>query len=97
LQDQIIIEELCGRDRGKRAYTVTPSEPSLSVNLLGIIKRAEFLGYHVKSKGNLGITAVSNNASKLSISFLASGSATIVGAKDEQDALSIYKTFSEVS
>jgi len=38
----------------------------------------------------LGITAISNNQSKLSVSFLTSGAATIVGAKDEGDALYIY-------
>jgi hypothetical protein len=29
----------------------------------------------------------------MSVSFLSSGAATIVGAKDEDDAISIYKTF----
>ncbi|HZE78260.1 MAG TPA: ThiF family adenylyltransferase [Nitrososphaeraceae archaeon] len=95
IQQQIIIEELCGRDSGKRTYTVTPSEQSLSINLNSIAKKAELLGYNIKNRGNLGVTAISNNASKLSVSFLSSGSATIVGAKDEQDALQIYKNFSE--
>jgi adenylyltransferase/sulfurtransferase len=61
------------------------------VNLTGIIKNAELLGYQVNTKGNLGITAI--NSSKMSVSFLLSGAATIVGAKDEQDAINIYKTF----
>jgi adenylyltransferase/sulfurtransferase len=43
----------------------------------------------------LGITAISTNASKLSISFLTSGAATIVGAKDEEDALFIYRSFAK--
>jgi len=92
-QQRLIIEELCGRDRGKRTYTVTPSELSSSISLIGIVKNAEALGYQVKTRGNLGITAISNNAGKLSVSFLTSGAATIVGAKDEEDALSIYNTF----
>jgi adenylyltransferase/sulfurtransferase len=87
---ELIIEELCGRDRGKRTYTVTPSEPYI-VNLVGIVKNAESMGYQVKTRGNLGVTAT--NPSKLSVSFLTSGAATIVGAKDENDALSIYRTF----
>jgi molybdopterin/thiamine biosynthesis adenylyltransferase/molybdopterin converting factor small subunit len=86
---QLIVEELCGRDNGKRTYTVTPSEIS-SIQLNGIAKNAELLGYNVKTRGNLGITAISNNQSKLSVSFLTSGAATIVGAKDEGDALYIY-------
>jgi molybdopterin/thiamine biosynthesis adenylyltransferase/molybdopterin converting factor small subunit len=87
---QLIIEELCGRDRGKRTWTVTPAEP-VPVNLGGIIKNAESLGYQVKTRGNLGITAV--NTRRMSVSFLSSGAATIVGAKDEEDAINIYKTF----
>ncbi|MDQ3868030.1 MAG: 4-methyl-5(B-hydroxyethyl)-thiazole monophosphate biosynthesis protein, partial [Thermoproteota archaeon] len=89
---QLLIEELCGRDMGKRTYTVTPSELS-TIDLMKIIENAELLGYQVKARGSLGITAESSNSSKLSVSFLTSGAATIVGAKDEEDALSIYRTF----
>src|ERR687888_2606106 len=39
---QLIIEELCGRDNGKRTYTVTPSELlSSPISLVGIPKNAE--------------------------------------------------------
>ena len=93
VKQELIIEELCGRDRGKRTYSVTPSGQSLSVNLNEIIRNAELLGYSIKTKGSMGITAISKDIGKLSVSFLMSGSATIVGANDEKDALSIYKTF----
>jgi molybdopterin-synthase adenylyltransferase len=85
---ELIVEELCGRDRGKRTWTVTPAEP-VPVNLNGIIKTAESLGYQVRTRGNLGITAISGET-KLSVSFLSSGAATIVGAKDEKDVVEIY-------
>jgi adenylyltransferase/sulfurtransferase len=49
----------------------------------------------VKTRGNLGITAV--NSGRMSVSFLSSGAATIVGAKDKDDAVKIYKTFAEHS
>ncbi|HXV46093.1 MAG TPA: ThiF family adenylyltransferase [Nitrososphaera sp.] len=87
---ELIIEELCGRDRGKRTWTVTPAQPA-PISLVSISKNAESLGYQVKTRGNLGITAV--NSSRMSVSFLSSGAATIVGAKDEEDAVKIYKTF----
>lgn len=87
---ELIIEELCGRDRGKRTWTITPANP-VPVNLSGISKRAETLGYQVRTRGNLGITATNNN--RMSVSFLSSGAATIVGAKDEKDAVEIYNTF----
>lgn len=89
---QLIIEELCGRDRGKRTYTVTPSLISTSLNLIGIEKSAEKLGYTIKTKGELGLTIMSSNSDNLSISFMTSGTATIVGAKSEDEALSIYKS-----
>jgi adenylyltransferase/sulfurtransferase len=87
-ESELIIEELCGRDRGKRTWTVTPAEP-VPVNLNGIIKTAESLGYQVRTRGSLGITAISGET-KLSVSVLSSGAATIVGAKDEKDVVEIY-------
>lgn len=93
-QKELIIEELCGRERGRRAYSVSPTSIApASINLTGIAKNAELLGYDIKMKGKLGITAISTTANKLSISFLRSGAATIVGAKDENDAVSIYREF----
>jgi adenylyltransferase/sulfurtransferase len=96
-EKDLIIEELCGRDRGKRTYTVTPSKITSIVNLNKVINNAELLGYNIKSRGSLGITVTTNNNSnpsqQLSISFMTSGTATIVGAKDENDALSIYNEF----
>ena len=95
-EQDLIIEELCGRDRGKRTYTVTPVEITSTVNLNKIIQNAELLGYNVKTRGSLGITVTTNNSNssqQLSVSFMTSGAATIVGAKDENDALSIYKEF----
>jgi adenylyltransferase/sulfurtransferase len=65
------------------------------ISLVGIAKNAELSGYHVKTKGDLGITAISNKSGKLSVSFLSSGAATIVGAKDEEDAVSIYRDFTK--
>src|SRR5918992_4532169 len=93
-ENELIIEELCGRDRGKRTWTVTPTEPT-PINLSSMIKNAESLGYIVKTRGKLGITAV--NSGRMSVSFLSSGAATIVGAKDKEDAVKIYKTFVEQS
>ena len=95
-EQDLIIEELCGRDRGKRTYTLTPSKITSIVNLNKVINNAELLGYNIKSRGSLGITVTTNNSNpsqQLSISFMTSGTATIVGAKDENDALAIYNEF----
>jgi len=91
--DHLFVEELCGRDRGKRTYTVAPFGLS-SVSLSRVIRNAEHLGYSVTTRGNLGITAsAGSERGKISISILTSGAATIVGAASETDALEIYKTF----
>jgi molybdopterin-synthase adenylyltransferase len=63
-----------------------------SVSLSTIIRNAENLGYDVTARGNLGITA-NGDGGRVWISLLTSGSATIVGATSETDALKIYRTF----
>jgi hypothetical protein len=103
-QNRLIVEELCGRDMGKRTFTITPTHQFSSdpIDLAVIIRNAEVIGFRVKTKGNLGMTAISSddgknsaniNSSTLSVSFLTSGAATIVGAKSEQEALAIYRDF----
>ena len=76
---------------------MTPSKITSIFNLKKVINNAESLGYNIKSRGSLGITVTTTNNSnpsqQLSISFMTSGTATIVGAKDEKDALSIYNEF----
>src|SRR5919205_3156800 len=38
VQQQLIIEQLCGRDSGKRTYTVTPSELPSPISLIEVVK-----------------------------------------------------------
>jgi molybdopterin-synthase adenylyltransferase len=103
-QEQLIIEELCGRDMGKRTFTITPTNRLSSdpIDLAAIIRNANATGFRVKTRGNMGVTAISDmteensnniNSPRLSVSFLTSGAATIVGAKSEQEALAIYRDF----
>ncbi len=106
-QKQLIVEELCGRDMGKRTFTITPRHQFSSdpIDLAMIIRNAELTGFRVKKRGNLGVTAINGNTEEydnkirsptLSVSFLTSGSATIVGAKSEQEALAIYRDFANL-
>jgi hypothetical protein len=107
---RLMIEELCGRDMGKRTFTITPTHQfsSETIDLAVVIMNAEANGYRIKTRGNLGMTAIglnngknnnndennnNPNSSTLSVSFLTSGAATIVGAKSEREALAIYQTF----
>ena len=87
-KEELILEELCGRNRGKRTFSITPTETfDLDVNVVtGIAKEKGFI---VDNPGDLGL---SMRTSELSVSFMKRGSAVVVGSKDETEAISLYKT-----
>jgi len=87
-KEELILEELCGRNRGKRTFSITPTETfDLDVNVVtGIAKEKGFI---VDNQGDLGL---SMRTSELSVSFMKKGSAVVVGSKDETEAISLYKT-----
>jgi len=87
-KEELILEELCGRNSGKRTFSITPTETfDLDVNVVtGIAKEKGFI---VDNQGDLGL---SMRTSELSVSFMKKGSAVVVGSKDETEAISLYKT-----
>lgn len=86
-REEFIIEELCGRNRGKRTYSITPTDIfDLDVNIVTSIAKQK--GFIVEEQGSLGLSMRTN---ELSVSFMKKGSAVVVGARDESDALSLYK------
>ncbi|MFQ5941625.1 MAG: ThiF family adenylyltransferase [Nitrososphaerales archaeon] len=89
---KILIEELCGRERGKRTYSITPPD-LMEVDINTVLTKAAKTGFTVESKGTMGATLQSG---RISVSLLKSGAGVIVGAKDENDALIIYKEFVNV-
>jgi len=85
---ELILEELCGRNRGKRTYSITPTEIfDLDVN--AVTNTAKQKGFVIKNQGNLGLSL---RTSELSISFMKKGSAVVVGPKDETEAIALYKS-----
>ena len=86
-KEDLILEELCGRNRGKRTFSVTPTYPVV-LNANDITSIARERGFDVENLGDLGISIRTND---LSVSFMKSGSAVLVGPKDEQEATSLYK------
>ncbi|MGH9909848.1 MAG: HesA/MoeB/ThiF family protein, partial [Nitrososphaerales archaeon] len=92
ITEKIMVEELCGRDRGKRTYSITPPDV-LDLDINNVLAKATKTGFNVESKGTMGATLQNG---KISISLLKSGAVVIVGAKDEKDAISIYKEFVNV-
>jgi len=86
-KEELILEELCGRNRGKRTFSVTPTYP-VALNVNDITSIARERGFDVENLGDLGISMKTND---ISVSFMKSGSAVLVGPKDEQEATSLYK------
>ena len=87
-KEELILEELCGRNRGKRTYSITPTDTfDLDVNAVTNIAKEK--GFIVDNQGGLGLSLRSN---ELSVSFMMKGSAVVVGPKDESDAITLYKS-----
>lgn len=86
-KQELIIEELCGRNRGKRTFSITPTQ-KFEIDVEKITTLAKDLQFRVENQGELGLSMRTND---LSVSFMKRGSAVIVGPKDEQDAIILYK------
>ncbi|MBS3926375.1 MAG: ThiF family adenylyltransferase [Nitrosarchaeum sp.] len=87
VKEELILEELCGRNQGKRTFSITPTSTfDLDVDMVtGIAKQKGFL---IENQGEFGLSLRTND---LSVNFMKKGSAVIVGPKDEQAAVSLYK------
>jgi adenylyltransferase/sulfurtransferase len=78
---------LCGRNRGKRTYSITPTETfALDVASVSTVGRQK--GFTVENLGDLGLSMRTN---ELSVNFMKRGSAVVVGSPDEESAISLYK------
>jgi adenylyltransferase/sulfurtransferase len=86
-KQELIIEELCGRNRGKRTFSITPTQ-KFEIDIEKITNLAKDLQFRVENQGDLGLSMRTND---LSVSFMKRGSAVIVGPKDEGDAVVLYK------
>ena len=87
-KQELIIEELCGRNRGKRTFSITPTK-MMEIDVPKITNVASQKGFKVQNQGELGLSISSND---IFVSFLKRGSAVIVGEKDESSAINLYKT-----
>ena len=84
---ELIVEELCGRNRGKRTFSITPTK-MMEIDVPKITNIASEKGFKVQNQGELGLSISSN---EIYVSFLKRGSAVIVGEKDENSAIVLYK------
>jgi len=85
-KEEMIIEELCGRNRGKRTFSLTLTQ-TFDLDVDAVTKIAKEKNFKVENQGHLGLSLRTNEQS---VSFLKRGSAVIVGAKDEKEAISLY-------
>ena len=85
-KEEMIIEELCGRNRGKRTFSLTPTQ-TFDLDVDAVTKIAKEKNFKVENQGLLGLSLRTNEQS---VSFLKRGSAVIVGTNDEKEAISLY-------
>lgn len=86
--EDLILEELCGRGRGRRTYSITPAR-TFELDVEAVTARGRERGFTVENQGDLGLSL---RTDEVSASFMRRGSAVIVGPKDESDAVSLYKS-----
>jgi len=86
-KQELILEELCGRNRGKRTYSITPTE-TFTLDVASVSTIGKQKGFTVENLGDLGLSMRTN---ELSVNFMKRGSAVVVGSKDEESAISLYK------
>jgi adenylyltransferase/sulfurtransferase len=87
-KEDMIIEELCGRNRGKRTFSLTPTR-TFDLDVEAVTKIATENNFRVENQGKLGLSL---RKDEQSVSFMKRGSAVIVGTKDENDAVALYNT-----
>ena len=92
-KEELILEELCGRNRGKRTFSITPTY-FVDLNVDKITSVGKEKGFTVENLGDLGISLRTN---ELSVSFMKRGSGVIVGAKTEEEAVSLYKSLLSIA
>ena len=88
VKEELLLEELCGRNRGKRTFSITPTS-TFDLDVDSVTSIAKEKGFLVENQGKLGLSLRTN---EMSVSFMKKGSAVVVGPKDEQDAISLYKS-----
>jgi adenylyltransferase/sulfurtransferase len=85
-KEEMIIEELCGRNRGKRTFSLTPTK-TFDLDIDAVTKIAKENNFRVENQGELGLSL---RTDEQSVSFMKRGSAVIVGTKDKKEAVALY-------
>jgi len=85
-REELLLEELCGRNRGRRTFSITPTT-TFDLDVDGVVATAKSRGLAVDNRGELGLSLRNDD---YSVSFMKRGSAVVVGPKDEDEAVALY-------
>ena len=88
VKEELLLEELCGRGRGKRTFSITPTS-TFDLDIPAVTISAKQQGFIVENQGDLGLSLRNDH---LSVNFMKRGSAVVVGPKDAAAAISLYKS-----
>ncbi len=88
VKEDLLLEELCGRGRGKRTFSITPTR-TFDLDIPTITTSAKQQGFIVENQGDLGLSLRND---QLAVNFMKRGSAVLVGPKDETAAVTLYKS-----
>ena len=83
----IITEELCGRNGGKRTFSLTPTH-TFDLDMDKIQQAASELGLIMENQGEMGVSLRNQD---IYINLLQRGSAMIVGADDPKSVQTLYR------
>ena len=86
-KEELVIEELCGRDRGRRTFSLTPTR-TFDLDVERVSRIATERGFRIENQGNMGLSMRTDDCS---VNFLKRGSAVVVGPKDEDEAVRLYR------
>ncbi len=85
-KEELILEELCGRNRGRRTFSITPTS-TFDLDVASVTAAAKSRGLAVDNRGELGLSMRNDD---YSVSFMKKGSAVVVGPRDESEAIALY-------
>lgn len=83
----IITEELCGRNGGKRTFSLTPTD-TFDLDMNKIQQTASQMDLIMENQGEMGVSLRNQD---IYINILRKGSAMVVGADNPEGALAIYR------
>ncbi len=86
-REEMVVEELCGRGRGKRTFSLAPSGAAPDIDVGAVSRAASRLGYAVENLGEMGLSVRSGERSA---SLTRRGTAVVVGCTDEDEAVRLY-------